>query len=418
PAFADVVWKGNESRSTVSLPGNIFRRSSTYYLRMRYKGKVTGYSDYSDTVSFTTAAHFLPTKVVAMLLPPGNYPDAYNAHFNTPAFSHDNTWLFVGASGAAGGTVYVFKRDGQTWKLAQTITSEKDNEKFGDNIIFAAGALFVSSGLGVYEYRLEGDQFVGHIVYEDYNQWALESSGLCVTQDGNTVVIVKNSYPTKAVKVLNRKGDVWSGVEIHSPDSGLSPGADLSISDDGTVLAIGARDTQNRFPGKVYIYRLTEGFWKLEQALQKNETSYSQFGMDIGLSRDGTVLFAGDFVDGKGILYSWRLENGEWKDVDRVEFTGSLDISFNYTSDVFICRGVTLDRAGIIVNYYSVSNGHLKLKSTTTVPIHNRGTIWMHVKGQVALSDDKTVLALGIPDDTVGQSSNAVVILTEGGVAE
>ncbi|EJJ3923046.1 hypothetical protein NI479_003886 [Salmonella enterica] len=417
PAFADVVWKGSESSSTASPPGNIFRRSSTYYLRMRYKGKVTGCSDYSDTVSFTTAAHFLPTKVVAMLLPPGNYPDAYNARFNTPAFSHDNTWLFVGAPGAAGGTVYAFKRDGQTWKLAQTIKSEKSNDGFGGSIIFAAGALFVSSGLGVYEYRLEGEQFVGHIVYEGYSPWEL-GSGLCVTQDGNTVVIVMSTYPSNTVKVLNRKGDVWSGVEIHSPDSRLSFGADLSISDDGTVLAIGAQDGQGRFPGKVYIYRLTERLWKLEQTLQKNETRYSQFGMDIGLSRDGTVLFAGDLSNNEGILYSWRLENGEWKDVDRVELPKRADVTFNYTSDVFICRMLTLDQTGIVVNYYCVNNGRLKLKSTTTVPIHNRGTIWMRVKGQVALSDDKTVLALGIPDDTVGQSSNAVVILTEGGVAE
>ncbi len=438
PAFADVVWKGSESSSTASPPGNIFRRSSTYYLRMRYKGRVTGYSDYSDTVSFTTAAHFLPTKEIATLLEPDGTKGAY---FSAPIFSHDGTWLFIGAHGAytgvgqavSSGAVYAYKRDGQTWKMTQVITPPNPTSYmyFGESLSFSGDSLFVTSSDNVYECTLQGEQWLVSDPLTMQKKYGSDS-GYCVSPDGNILAIQSYSWVSSySVKILTREGGAWTSKTLNSPDNNLIFGAGISISAgaDGTVLAVGANSRDDpRRKSAVYIYRLSEGTWNLEKTFQRPvDDRSSDFGKNIALSSDADVLFIAENVDynAQQSLYTLYVEAGEWKEIapQSPSFTSGV-IDIKYSGGMLICTGNKTDKVNgygykmtAYVGFYSFDhdNGRLILKASATVT-KQIGSNYGYTPKAVALSDDKSTLALGIIDDTQGSNSDAVVIFTEGGM--
>ncbi len=434
PAFAHVVWKGSESRSTASPQGNTLSRSSTYYLRMRYKGKVTGYSDYSDTVSFTTAAHFLPTKEIATLLQPDG---TKGAHFDTPVFSHDGTWLFIGASGAytgagitvSSGAVYAYKRGGQTWKMTQVITPPNPTSYmyFGTSLYFSGDSLFVTDNYNVYECTLQGEQWS---VPAPIIAGISTSSGCCVSPDGNTVAIQYYDWVSYSVKIFTRNGDTWTSTKLNSPDNNLTFGAGISISAgaDGTVLAVGASGDSVR-KSAVYIYRLSEGTWNLEKTFQRPvNDGPSDFSQKIALSSDADMLFiAENVIRVRHSIYTLYAEAGEWKESAPLSpsFTPG-DIDIKYSGGMLICAANRTDgnsdggyKMIADAGFYSSDrdNGRLILKASITVT-RQVGTNYGSAPRAAALSDDKSTLALGIFDDTQGTSSNAVVIFTEGGAAE
>lgn len=435
PAFTDVVWKGNAAGSTTAPPGNILKRSSVYYLRMRYEGRDTGYSDYSDTANFTTAAHFLPTKEIATLLQPDGKA---NAHFDAPAFSHDGDWLFVGAQGAyagddatvaSSGAVYAYQREGQTWTMAQIITAPDpfSYQHFGSNITFAGNSLFVAAGTDIYEYTLQGGKWLPSSSEVTSKRYQDSKADICASQDGNTVAVQYYDWTSYSVKVLTREtgAGTWSEVSIDAPDPNLKFGVRLSLSADGTVLAVGAPSNDaNRWKSLVYIFRLTDGAWKLEQALQKPDNFPGEkFGNLVRISPDASLLFA---CEGEGYkkpreIYVWRYGDGKWQKTDTVTITDTV-IDFKCTDGMLICvsggSATNSDyEARTEVGFYDTAGGHLKLKASTTVIMKFRNS-YTSPGAPLGFSDDMSALALGVADDTQGTNSNAVVIFTEGGATE
>lgn len=433
PAFTDSVWKGASADSAVTPPGNILKRSSVYYLRMRYEGRDMGCSDYSDTANFTTAVRFLPTKEIATLLQPDG---AANAYFNVPAFSHDGDWLFVGAYGAytgddsdvSSGAVYAYQREGQTWTMAQIITPPQPHsyQYFGSSITFAGNSLFVVSGSNIYECTFQGGNWSplpGAVTSKRYDNTSAE---ICVSQDGNTVAIQYYDWTSYSVKVLTRDAGAgaWSEVSIYAPARNLRFGEDLSISADGTVLAVGC-PLQNGTKQKplVCIFRLTGGAWKLEQSIQKPDSfPGGDFGRLVRISPDGSLLFAGGNENGfnnQGAIYAWHYVNGKWEAADTATIKDGV-IDFKYVAGMLVCvsDGGTVDNITHTgVGFYDTEDGHLKLKASTGVTKKSRVN-YSAPRNAVAVSDDRSTLALGVADNTQGDYSNAVVIFTEGGATE
>lgn len=438
--FTDVVWQKTGNDSTATISGNTLKRSSIYYARMRYKGGKTGYSAYSDSVNFTTAPHFLPTKEIAMILQPDGAPDA---HFNTPVFSRDGEWLFVGApnayddsgSGSKSGVVYALKKNGQTWVLAQAITqtTARDWQQFGRGLAFATSSLFVSSMDGVYEYTLSGDNWVGSVVSEGYSS-SPNSDKFSVSSDGNTVAFQVYVYSFGYIaRVLTRRDGVWTPLSIQAPEKRLEFAHSMSVSSDGAVLAVGAK-TSNDPPVKnaVYVYRFTDSGWVPEYTVREPETfKNSVFGEKVVISPDGLLLFAAGgekYNAPDSFIYAWRFENGEWKESGRVSISaGGEYVGFKFARDMLICRQTNMEyirdtgthkvvsRAG----FYSVNpdNGHLTLKASAETISFVSG-VDSQITDGFALSDDGATLAMGVYDSTQGTNSNAVVIFTEGGAAE
>jgi len=102
-------------------------------------------------------------------------------------------------------------------------------------------------------------------------------------------------------------------------------GRSVSISDDGTVVAVGSPgnngDTTAAF-GRVFIYNKTEAGWTLVKTLRDTVTSNeyeSRFGYTVKLNGAGTALLVGvrSYNNGKGAVVLFTKTNNVWNSSKR-----------------------------------------------------------------------------------------------------
>ena len=100
-------------------------------------------------------------------------------------------------------------------------------------------------------------------------------------------------------------------------------GGSISLNSDGTVIAIGAigrnfsNDPLGRFVGKVYIYKNKEGNWIQIGSSINGKNELEEFGRSVSLSEDGTILAIGgngDGIDGQltGVVRIYKNESDNW----------------------------------------------------------------------------------------------------------
>ena len=164
--------------------------------------------------------------------------------------------------------------------------------------------------------------------------WHGLGSAMSLSTDGNTVAIgcwninnLPKNYNNGSVQVYGKKASRW--VQIggviesetnHRVTWGEESGRAISLSDDGTVLAIGARGNDVTYPpnpsqregsneGHVRVFKKVEdapspGGFKWEQIGKDIDGTQvgSQSGFDVSLSGDGKVVAIGaPFFDGDGL---------------------------------------------------------------------------------------------------------------------
>lgn len=249
------------------------------------------------------------------------------------SFSSDGTLLAVGlpfASAVEGandakGCVYVYERANGTWGSLPTLTkilnntaslSSSNNQNAGLSVcisgngnVLAVGIPGVSSGCfriytktnGIWNQVFQTGQFISN---------ADDSLGysISLSSDGSIV----------AVGAPYRENDDKGGVfvfEKASPTSWIKPktitlantsgaandlaGISVSLSGSGNSLAVGVRfksSTSVSGGGGVYLYEKINGTWGTtpsHQLLNTNGNSGDSLGFSVSLSADGSVLAAG-----------------------------------------------------------------------------------------------------------------------------
>lgn len=151
-----------------------------------------------------------------------------------------------------------------------------------------------------------------------------------VSGDGTTLAVVapeENSTSstdqtisdaTGGVYVYRKDGNTWTHQTLIKPPSEVSAGEefgyDISISDDGNVLAVSAYLEDSTLDGSgnlingqvvgsgtVFLYRRNNGNWTLEENIKASNVGnagsdlYDQFGYSLALSGDGTKLAVGGY---------------------------------------------------------------------------------------------------------------------------
>lgn len=144
-------------------------------------------------------------------------------------------------------------------------------------------------------------QQIGNNIYGG-NEYEYSGSSLGFSSDGNTVAIGAPN-PTSGpifpgfVRVYHLSNDQWSqlGNTIQGEGIGDRFGYSVSLSDDASILAVGApiNFMGASKPGYVKVYLNNNGEWvQLGQTIH-GETVTEHFGYVISLSSDGTVLAIG-----------------------------------------------------------------------------------------------------------------------------
>ncbi|REG96375.1 T9SS type A sorting domain-containing protein [Flavobacterium aquicola] len=352
------------------------------------------------------------------------------------SLSGDGTTLAIGAplndgSGTDAGCVRGYKNVSGTWtKIGVDINKEfgggfsgKSVSVSGDGSTVAIGAvLSEANGFGyqtgsvrVYKnvsgiWTKIGDDLDGEASI-DYCGWSVSLS-----YDGTILAIGSYANDTSgdeagSVRVYQNISGIWTqigasiGGEALYDDSGWS----VSLSDDGTVVAIGApyNDAKGNATGSVRVYKNILGTWTKIGADIDGEEAGDNSGASISLSGDGTILaigasynsgsgrFAGSVRVYKNVSDTWT-QIGADIDGEAAEDRSGYSVSLSRDGTT-VAIGAPYNRGGTneggsVRVYKNVLGTWTKIGADIDGETYNDNSGW-----SVSLSSDGTVLAIGTP---------------------
>tara|TARA_A100001201_G_scaffold27912_2_gene30520 strand:- start:75 stop:1463 length:1389 start_codon:yes stop_codon:yes gene_type:complete len=255
------------------------------------------------------------------------------------ALSSDGNILAVGAikndgTGSDAGHTRVYEWSGSAWvQKGSDIDGEAAGDRSGysvslssDGSIVAIGAIFndgagYSSGhVRVYEWSgsawvQKGGDIDGEAAYDTSGWSALSSDGSIVAIGGYGNDDAGNN--AGHVRVYEYSGSAWvqKGGDIDGEAAGDSSGRSVSLSDDGTIVAIGAigNDGAGTDAGHVRVYEYSGSAWVQKGGDIDGEAANDYSGYSVSLSSDGSIVAIGAYLnDGAGSnaghtrVYEWN----------------------------------------------------------------------------------------------------------------
>jgi hypothetical protein len=252
-------------------------------------------------------------------------------------------------TGNRAGHVRVYQYASGTWvQLGADIDAEGALDQFGYSVSLSADGSIVAIGA---PYNDDGGLSAGHVRVYQYTRgvWvklsadidgeaAQDYSGRSVSlsADGSIVAIGAGALDdngtgdeTGRVRVYQYVGGAWVqlGADIYGEAAGDYSGVSVSLSEDGTIVAIGApfNDGGGDAAGHVRIYQYASGVWVQLGADIDGEVWGDRSGHSVSLSADGTIVAIGapandGNVSYKGHVRVYQYMNGTWvrlgRDID------------------------------------------------------------------------------------------------------
>lgn len=315
------------------------------------------------------------------------------------SLSDDGNIVAVGIPSADGlegnypGRVRVFQKNNNQWiQLGTDIIGTINDFQFGERVsisengqTLAITSLFnningPNSGQ-VRVYNLENNNWVqlGNNISGSVTSLAFGKS-LSISGDGTTIAVgtpINNENGTNSgeVKVFRLISNTWTslGDDINGEITDDRLGESVSLSYDGNTLAIGCiQNVNNTGPGKVKIYNYSSNTWNQLGNTITGQTLNDAFGYSVSISNNGNFLAVGApgkdvsyYIDA-GASYLFKYESGSWIQVGNPLFG-------DYYSDYFgISVSLSNDgsklAAGAYLNDYAgYANGLVKIYDYSTL---------------------------------------------------
>lgn len=255
-----------------------------------------------------------------------------------------------------------------------------------------------------------------------------DNSGLWVSlnADGSVVAIGapqndQTGEDAGQVRVFQNISGTWTqvGADINGEAAGDFTGGSVSISSDGSIVAIGAirNDGNGSNAGRVRIYQNISGTWTQVGANIDGEIAEDYFGASVSLSSDGAIVAAGaPYHNGKGSVRIFQNISGTWTQVG-TEIEGE-DIVDGSGSAISLNSDGTIVAIGAMSNAGNGENaGHVRVYQNisgtwTQVGADIDGEAARDYSGcAVSLSADGSILAIGAEsNDGNGNNSGHVRI--------
>jgi hypothetical protein len=363
------------------------------------------------------------------------------------SLSSDGTVLAVGAPNNDGtpigtdrGSVRVYQYTNDTWnQLGGDIDGEASADNSGvsvslssDGTMLAVGAHF-NDGNGsncghirVYKYanstwtQLGAD--IGGEAAGDYS-----GTSVSLSNDGTVLAAGAPNNDGKGsnsghVRVYKYANSTWTqlGADIDGEASGDYSGRSVSLSSDGTVLAVGAPNNDGTpigtDQGSVRVYQYANDTWNQLGGDIDGEAADDNSGVSVSLSSDGTVLAVGapsNDVTDRGHVRVYQYANHTWTQLGG-DIDGEAASDYSGTS-VSLSSDGTMLAVGASYNdgkpFYP-ERGHVRV-------YHYANSTWTQlgadIDGEaagdyfgtsVSLSSDGSVVAIGAPNND-GNGSNS-----------
>jgi len=330
-------------------------------------------------------------------------------------------------NGTEAGHVRIYENIGGTWtQVGQDIDGESAGDRFGNAISLSSDGSIVAIGA----WRNDGNGTdSGHArVFENIGgNWtqigedidgeaADDRTGISVSlsSDGSIVAIgaIRNSgngLDSGHVRVFENIGGTWTqvGQDIDGEAMNDRSGRSVSLSSDGSFLAIGANGNQGNgsWSGHVRVYQNMGGTWTQVGQDIDGEAEGDQSGLSVSLSSDGSVVAIGaPENDGNGTnaghVRVYENIGGTWtqigQDIDGETINDNAGFFVSLSSDGSIVA------IGAIFNdgNNGTNSGHVRI-------YENNGGTWTQVgqdidgetgadeSGRISLNTDGTIVAIG-----------------------
>ena len=232
---------------------------------------------------------FLPTSWSELTKLTASDKGANDYFGNSVSISRDGSTMAVGAfiedpNGILdAGSVYVFQNTNGTWTEVQKLTAS-DKEMF-DRFGFSVS------------------------ISEDGSTLAV----------GAFIEVPNGISNAGSVYVFQNTNGTWTEVQkLTASDKGGYDqfGYSVSISLDGSTIAVGANEEDpNGIPGagSVYIFQNTNGTWtEVQKLTASDKEAYDRFGTSVSISEDGSTLAVGaryedpNGISGAGSVYVFQ----------------------------------------------------------------------------------------------------------------
>ena len=162
--------------------------------------------------------------------------------------------------------------------------------------------------------------------------------------DGNKLAFGCYGYSAAAafqgrVEVHEYEGNGWNALEIDGPEEESEFGYSVSLSKDGTRLAVGAPRMLSR-KGRVYVYSLTGLDQSTPMHIINGEYSNDKAGYSVSLNQDGTYLAIGaPGHDGTDTISNDDTVDSTYDDRGHVRVYFDVNGDFGYNNKIFDING-------------------------------------------------------------------------------
>lgn len=292
------------------------------------------------------------------------------------SLSDDGTILAINKSENNSNQVRVYENLNGTWvQIGQDILKDGNMELSGNGNFILIGETNNNGSIGqllIYENISGVWTQVGSNINGDASIVRL-GSRISINHHGNVVAasaIINDGYlyGGRIVRVFENISGIWTqiGQDITNEADFDDFGRSLSLSNDGSILAIGApgNDGNGNASGHVRVYENTSGIWTQIGSDIDGEYEGDASGGSVSLSGDGSIIAIGskyndDNGENSGQVRLYKNISGEWTQIgvdingEGVEdYSGSISLSADGT--VIAIGAVGNDENGL-------DSGHIRV---------------------------------------------------------
>lgn len=260
------------------------------------------------------------------------------------SLSNDGNILAAGGSlnsdnGNFSGHARVYENNDGIWvQIGNDIDGENEFDAFGENISLAGNGSILAVGsannsdsgtsagsVRIFENQSNNWVQMGEsITGEDSSD--LSGRSIQLSDDGFTIIIGAdlnddNGFNSGHARIFRYNGSAWNqiGNDIDGEQSGDLAGLSVSMSSDGTIVAVGARGNSDngQDSGHVRVFENQNNKWNQIGNSIEGENNGDEFGFNLSLSSNGEILAIGGRLNddsGKdaGHVRIFQNLNGVW----------------------------------------------------------------------------------------------------------
>jgi hypothetical protein len=256
----------------------------------------------------------------------------------TPLLAGDTA--FVGANvPSKKGNVFVFRKEGSSWKLKSEILNPDgyNGDGFGTTLAFSNNVLLVGSPYSdfkgtdsgaVYSFEFDGNVWIKKVRLHSNDSSFKQLFGSSLAFQGNVALIGASGdgsipdKPSGAVYGFANQSGQWQQTQKLIPiDDKGSEGFGTSLAIEGALAVVGSsgKSHEGEFVGSAYLYHYDGNQWGLQTELFPNlEDNTSSFGSTVQINKGiiyvGSSQYASEdksIKDAVGYIYTLRKSIGE-----------------------------------------------------------------------------------------------------------